>query len=120
MTKVEWPRDRTMTIFADPVNPPWISGTFYCYVPKNTKTLGFFCNMSRGQIVSPDGKPTFKFNKTLGYYSISVGDGMDGKIWKLQNICGAIGLMTVPSCVAIEPAGLLLPEEVVKKDNLKI
>lgn len=118
MTKVEWGSGRAMTIFADSANPPVLSGTLCFYVPKNTKILGFFCNMSRGEIISPDGKTAFKFNKMPGYCSIPVGDGMDGKIWKLQDISGNIGFMTIPSYLAITPAGLLLPKEVVEKDNL--
>ena len=98
---------------------PALSGNFCFYVPKGTRTLGFFCDMKRGQLIQPDKKSIFNLNSTLGYYSVPVTDGMDGKIWKLQNISGRIGLMTVPPYLAIEPAGLLIPEEVVKKDNLQ-
>lgn len=118
MTLVEWPQGTPVTILADPVTPPVVSGTLCFYIPKKTKVLGFYCNMNRGQIISPDNKVAFKFNNTLGFSSIPVMAGMDGMLWKLQNVSGSIGLMTVPPYLAIEPAGLLLPAEVIEKDKL--
>ncbi len=118
MTSMSWEKGTVMTFLSDGTQQPKISGSFYFYVPKGTKTLGFVCNIARGYIVSPDGKRIFKFKKSLGFKSLPVPDGMDGKLWKLQSISGKMGLLTVPPFLATEPAGLLLPEEVIKKDNL--
>lgn len=118
MTRFEWKNGTYMTINADSVSTPSLSGNFYFYIPKGTKTLGFFCEMNRGQIIAPDGKSILKFNKTIGYQSFQIQDGMDGKIWHLQNVSGRLGLMTVPPYIAAEPAALLLPEEIVIKDKL--
>jgi len=116
-TQVSWEKGIPMTFCADGTKPAAVSGTFCFYVPKGTKTLGFFCNMHRGGIISPDGKQRFKFRKTLGFHSIPVPEELRGKPWQLQNVNGRIGLMTVPPYLAIKPAGLLLPEETVKKDQ---
>jgi Domain of unknown function (DUF4838) len=118
MTLVGWEKGTPITFRSDGTRQPKISGSFYFYVPKGTTKLGFYCNMGRGYIVSPDGKRMFKFKRTSGFRSLGIPAGMDGKVWKLQRISGQIGLMTVPPFLAVEPAGLLLPEDVVKKDNL--
>lgn len=118
MTMVRWTKGTPMTFRPDGTKESLISGTFCFYVPKETKKLGFFCKMQRGYIVSPDGKRVLKFKKMLGFHSLAIPTGMDGKLWKLQNIFGNIRLMTVPPYLAIEAGGLLLPEEIVKKDNL--
>lgn len=119
MTKVEWKQGSAMTVHADHMNPPPLSGTFYFYVPKGTEKIGFFSDIARGRIIMPDGTSAFTFTKDVsGYNSIPVKKGTDGKLWKLENISGRIGLMTVPPYLAFEPAGLLLPVETVKKDNL--
>lgn len=112
LTKVEWPRGKRVTLLADTVAHGNVHGTYCFYVPRNTRTLGFECNARQGEIRSPDGKVAFRFNASVGHYSVPVGTGMDGKLWTVS-ILGNISLMTVPPCLAIEPAGLLLPQELV-------
>ena len=118
MTRVEWAGKTPVTLLGEDAEIKQISGTFYFYVPKGTKKLGFYCNMRRGYIVSPDKKKVFSFKKTLGYHSLVVPAGSDGKIWQFRGIAGNIELLTVPPCLALEPRALLLPKEVVEKDKL--
>ncbi len=91
----------------------------YFYVPKGTKVLGFFCTMAhRGHIIAPNGKRLYSFKKTVGHHSITVPEGMDDKLWELVHFAGNINFLTVPPYVASTPDKLLLPKEVVDKDNL--
>jgi hypothetical protein len=117
-TEISWDKGTPMTFGADGSDPVDIVGTFYFYVPKGTEKIGFFCDMKRGYIVSPDGKKEFKFSRTLGFFSFGVPKGMDGKVWKLYKVLGRIGLMTSPPYLAAEPSGIMLPEETVIKDKL--
>lgn len=118
-TLVNWDKGTLMTMRAEIAKPLKINGTFYFYVPKGTKTLGFFCDMHRGSILSPDKKQQLKFLKTLGFYSIEIPKGMDGKLWQLKKALGEIALMTVPPYLALAPSELLLPQNIIKKDDKK-
>ena len=116
-TFVRWPKGTPMTFHTGGK----IFGNFCFYVPKGTKTIGIYCYSygKRGGIISPEGKRVFPFRVgALGFCSIPVPKGMDGRLWKIHSIMGFIKLLTVPPYLAIEPAGLLLPKEVVKKDKL--
>lgn len=93
------------------------SGTFFFYVPKGTKVLGFYQDSWRGTIVAPDGK-TFKLGKKKGYYSFKVASGQSGKVWKLHYFGGNLKLITVPPQFSLQNNLMLLPEDIVKKDGL--
>ena len=51
-----------------------------------------------------------------GYFSVPVGAGEDGKLWKFEFTSGRRVLLTVPPQMARSAEELLLPEEVVGKD----
>ena len=108
-------------ILADGSLPWGLSGSFYFYVPKGTNKIGMFHGLTRGQVRGPDGKTLYDFGKNSkkGYLAIDVPSGMDGKIWMLYNLSGKINLLTVPPYLALCGKDILLPEEIVKKDNLK-
>lgn len=120
MTKVEWPLKYRMSIYTDALKPPSISGNFYFYVPKGTKVIGLFSTTPRGTIINPDGKEIQKLGLAdSGYISVPVPEGTDGKVWQLKNIKGEIALLTVPPYLSLTPSGLLLPQEVVTKDQVQ-
>jgi hypothetical protein len=114
MTLFTWSKGVPMTMPADLSSPLSVKGNFFFHVPRGTRVLGFFCNMHRGGIFSPDGKLRFKFSRSVGFHSIAVPKGMDGKVWCLRNVAGRIALMTVPPYLAVSPDELLLPKEVVE------
>lgn len=95
------------------------SGTFYFYVPENTKVLGFYQDTWRGNIVAPNGKK-FPLGKKKGYSSFKVPAGMDGKVWKLHYCGGNVKLITVPPQYSLNSGVMLLPEDVAKKDKLAV
>jgi hypothetical protein len=97
-----------------------ISGTFYFYVPKGTKVVGFYNQLQKGQMVDAGGKVLFKFNSKLnGFNSVKVSAGQDGKLWKLNNIDGRLQLLNVPPYLALSASALLIPQEVVAADKLR-
>ena len=87
--------------------------TLYFYVPPGTKVIGLFGG-GAGQVLDPDGKSAFGLDdRKLGYYSVGVPPGQDGKLWKIQQASGAVRLLTVPPYLARSPEELLLPRETV-------
>jgi hypothetical protein len=92
---------------------PW---QLYFYVPKGTKTLGFFGGAA-GEICDLSGKTLFSLKgRQPNYYSVAVPPGQDGKAWSIRGGRGSVRLLTVPPCFARTPAELLLPAEVVARD----
>ncbi len=115
-TRVEWDKKCKVTVIPRPKKG--LDGSFYFYVPKGTKTLGYFCRLSRGQIIAPGGEKLVIFRRTKGFGSVQIPPGCDGKVWRLNRACGVIEFLTVPNCLALSPSALLLPGEVVKEDHL--
>jgi hypothetical protein len=87
----------------------------YFYVPKGTKTLGFFVNGS-GEIQDSNGTKLYAMPSSRSggtYDSIAVPAGQDGKVWRLYKYLGYWQLLTVPPYLARKPEELMLPKEVV-------
>ncbi|NLI72746.1 MAG: DUF4838 domain-containing protein [Bacteroidales bacterium] len=95
-----------------------VDGTFYFYVPKGTKQLGLYHKLLRGRLYDSKGREVYTFKNTSTFQSFPVKKGEDGKIWSFKNARGIIKLMTAPSYFSLNPKYLLLPKEVVEKDNL--
>lgn len=90
------------------------AGNVYFYVPKNTKVIGGHF-VGRGTLINPEGKAVKNFDHD-GYVKIDVPEGMDGRLWKVQQLRGGnFSLMTVPPYFAPSPRDLLLPREVVER-----
>lgn len=89
----------------------------YFFVPAGTKTIGGFGG-GRGRIVDPRGEVRFDFSKDVvgqGYFKVEVPEGMEGKLWSLQDNEGPRMLLTVPSYFVTDPNALLLPAELMNK-----
>lgn len=52
-----------------------------------------------------------------GYFKVSVPEGQDGSLWKMEQCYGAQMLMTVPPYLAHNEQELLVPREVVERDS---
>lgn len=88
--------------------------TFYFYVPKGTKLLGFYF-LGKGTLVLPDGSRQQLTGE--GHRAIDVPIGADGKFWKVEDWKGRhLQLLTAPPYFARHPSELLLPKEVVEAD----
>lgn len=101
-------------------HPPFMdSYSAYFYVPKNTPVIGGYWKNAGARIVDPHGTVALTNTGENAYFSHPVPEGMDGKIWKLEQCNNNCYLMTVPPQIARHPGELLLPKEVVKADKLK-
>ncbi len=121
-TQVNWPKGQFMTIASTQENPMnrfyglWMG---YFYVPKGTKVIGIFGG-EHGEVRDSQDRPHFWLNgREPNFYSVPVPPGEDGKFWRVRYCRGAVRLLTVPPYFAQTPGELLLPEEVLAKDNLK-
>lgn len=94
-----------------------LSGRYnlYFYVPKGTPVVGGFAE-GPGRLVDGSSKKVHEFEGKPGYFSVPVGAGEDGKLWKFEFTSGRRVLLTVPPQMARSAEELLLPEEVVGKD----
>ncbi len=122
-TLVQWNCALPLTIRSDAAHPMNEHYTdywrLYFYIPKGTRTLGFFGG-EHGEIRDSAGRPHFWLNgRPRNYYSVAVPEGEDGKLWSIRFGRGPIRLLTVPPCLARTAAELLLPSEVVTRDAAK-
>lgn len=121
MTRVAWAAGTPVIVKSSLEEPLECSGrwSLYFYVPKGTKVIGLFGG-GTGDIVDPQGKKTLSLNgKKLGYHSVPVTPGNDGKLWQISNSAGAIRLLTVPPYLARSGEELLLPAELIRRDGKK-
>ena len=115
MTRVTWAAGTPITLRSGLDQPLNLSGrwTLYFYVPRGAPVVGLFGG-GAGQVVDADGKPALRLDdRKLGYYSVPVAAGQDGRLWKIQNAGGAVRLLTVPPYLARSGDELLLPRETV-------
>jgi hypothetical protein len=115
-TSVDFAPGTPLTVWSSPEQPAAFHGrwTAYFYVPKGTKVVGGFAS-GQGVLRDGSGKVAFNFGRQASYFSVPVGEGQDGKLWKFENSIGQRLLMTVPPCLARDGRELLLPAELLKK-----
>lgn len=129
-TRIEWPEDLPVTIPSGldtkTVNQqfrgPW---TLYFYVPRGTKWVGGWAKRiaswaprMSGVMKNADGEVVCDFGKAdEGWFRVPVAEGQDGRLWKFENNHGERRLVTVPPYLAPTGKQLLLPAEVVERDQ---
>ncbi len=92
------------------------ASTAYFYVPRGTSVIGAHIP-GRGVLRDPSGRVAASFDRN-GYVQVEVPSGMDGRLWKLENMRGGnFLLLTVPPYFAASPESLLLPREVVEAEG---
>ena len=94
----------------------------FFYVPKETKTI-FVKGGDRFSILPPNANQrTDYFSKDEtqnGCLEIPT-NGQDGKIWRItKSTSGQFYFLNIPPYFSQDPSLLLLPKEIVEKDNLK-
>ena len=111
--------------------------TSYFYVPKGTKTLFLYCNKG-GELFGlrdPEGnwvgeprepvtgkaKPSpFRLVGDGSYMAIAVPPGTDGQVWSgLMLNRSTLWFFNAPNYLAMGRDGVLVPEELARKDGLK-
>lgn len=104
-----FPSDLAVAIPSNPASPPSIDGDFWFFVPKGTRTVGFFCIAHRGQLCGPNGAAVKNLANSNGHYSVEVPEGADGRFWSVKGFGGRFCPMTVPSALNINPRKCLVP-----------
>jgi len=122
MTNLELPAGLPVTVSSSMNNKPPALGTkwsLYFYVPRGTKVVGGYTDGKTGKVLDGAGNPVFNFVdlEAVGYFRIPVSAGQDGKLWQFDNCDGMRLLMTVPPYLARTAQELLLPAEVVERDE---
>ncbi|MHC4401531.1 MAG: DUF4838 domain-containing protein [Planctomycetota bacterium] len=118
-TRVTWPAGQRMTVVSSvdaPMNPHYTSWMLYFYVPKGTQVIGLHGG-GHGEIHDSAGRPVFWLNgREPNFYSVTVPEGQDGKLWRIRYGRGPVRLLTVPPCFARSAEELLLPKGAVDSD----
>lgn len=118
-TRIAWPGGFAGTWPASEDVPFALAAAeVFFYVPRGTRVIGGRTNGTM-TFVDPDGGTAceVKDRASLEYFSLPVPPGADGKVWRIRGFRGgSLALLTVPPCVAFDPAALLLPREVVEAD----
>lgn len=94
------------------------SVSYWFYVPKGTKVLGYFAATSRGVIAAPNGRDFDRLDKKKGYYSKPIPEEFTGKVWRIRGMNGVLRLLTVPDSLNLNSSILLIPRSVAEKDAL--
>jgi len=129
-TRIKWPTGMPVTVFAG-IDTPDVtshfrgSWTLYFYVPKGTKSVGGWASRVAnwaprisGKLIASDGKEVLDFaQREDGWFNVPVPEGQDGSLWQFKDTQGQRLLMTVPPCLARTAEELLLPKEVVERDQ---
>jgi len=113
-TRVTWPDGQPMSWkMALDDHPHTMSGRWHLYfhVPAGTKRIGLYTSAGEGsKLIRPDGQIGLNLKSESGsFVSAEVPDGMDGKLWKLQDIAGNVCLLNVPPFFARTASELVLP-----------
>ena len=90
--------------------------SMYFYVPEGTDVVGgYMSHQSDAEIRAPDGTVIEGWENpdaNDGYFSIPVGEGQDGGLWRIYNHKGyALRLLSVPPYMARNASELMLPAE---------
>jgi len=114
----DWPSDLPFTLESSEERQFFIVGrvNLVFYVPKGTRTLGLFAS-GKGTIFDANDRPAHELDGKVGYVSLPIEEGMDGKFWRFYGMVGGrITLLTVPPFMAPSARELMLPREVVEAD----
>ncbi len=119
-TRVSWPVGQRITLpssIETPMNKNYGSWKLYFYVPRGTRVIGLHGGR-HGEVRDSDDRPVFWLNgREPNYFSVTVPEGQDGKLWQIRYGRGPIRLLTVPPYFARSGNELLLPKEVVDTDK---
>ncbi|QDU94738.1 DUF4838 domain-containing protein [Lignipirellula cremea] len=116
----EWLSEAPFTVESSFERPGALHGrwSLYFYVPRGTTTVGGF-GQGVGRMLNGSGELVHTFSGKPGYFSVPVPPGEDGRLWKFDHCASDKLLMTVPPYLAPSAAQLLLPREVVQRDQQK-
>lgn len=92
--------------------------TFF-YVPKGTTRVQYFWSGGPHKVLGPDRKAAAEVTASDEVVTIPVPAGADGKVWSLSpHAHGHLWFFNAPNVLAASPDSLLLPKELVTRDEL--
>ena len=95
-----------------------IQETFF-YVPKGTKQVQYFWSGGTHKVLGPDRKLIADVSVSDEMVTIPVPAGKDGQMWAFSpHAHGYLWFFNVPNVLAASPDALLLPQELVARDEL--
>lgn len=98
----------------------WMQAIYF-YVPKGTQQIVYFWEGNEHRVHGPDGAVLQKVDTSGGFVTVDVPPGMDGKPWKFSQMAmGEIWFFNAPNVFAASPQSLLLPQELIVKDDLRV
>lgn len=119
-TEVRWPDDLPRTVLTSEGSPKQVSGrhSWYFYIPKGTRILGAYSEAAAGGLYDADGQQVLDFKETpTDYVSIPVPAGQDGRLWSIRSMAGRFRLQNVPPYGVGRASDLLLPREVLEREQ---
>ena len=91
----------------------------FFYVPKGTRELQYFWSGYPHTLLGPDGEIIHECSVSDEVVAVPVPAGYDGQCWSLSfRALGHLWFFNAPNCLSASPGTLLLPRELVKKDDL--
>jgi hypothetical protein len=121
-SSVVWKQGAKVCVRATATVPlkAWDRGTFFVYVPRGTRQLGFYAALNTGTLHNPNGQVVMEFTRISdkGLRDVPVPAGLDGKLWEFRSVMGDVGFLNVPPVVALAGDEMLLPQETVTADQI--
>jgi hypothetical protein len=128
--QVYWNKDQIVTLpLKDrPFRAMALVAPMYFYVPRGTREINYYYKRADWQfggphqIIAPDGTVAKEVAVDGDYVSVPVPQGADGKLWSIGGPTFGLGqfhFFNIPNYFSPSPAAMLLPKDVVKKDDLK-
>lgn len=91
----------------------------FFYVPKGTRQLQYFWNGGPHKVLGPDRKVIQEVKVDDEVVDIPVPEGKDGQCWSLSpRNHSQLWFFNAPNVIAASPDALLLPRELVKRDDI--
>jgi hypothetical protein len=88
------------------------------YVPKGLVQVQFFYSGRPMKWLGPDRKPIAEITVSDEIVTIGVPKGADGKCWSIApHGQSQLWFLNLPNCLAASPGTLLLPKEVIERDE---
>lgn len=98
----------------------WGGTPMFFYVPKGTQQIQYYWSGYPHKIYNPSNEVALDSKTNNEYITISVPEGMDGRLWSVATRLGNMWLFNCPNLVAATPDALLVPREVAEQDELEI
>jgi hypothetical protein len=97
-------------------------GKLFFYVPRGTRQIIYHANAGPHLVRRPDESVAMEVPRGTGnIIRVPVPPGSDGQCWHFDKlVLGQVWFYNVPNYVAVSPASLLVPLDVIQRDGLTV